>query len=73
MDRETGNSANTSRTQARTLTAAIYGLVMILMSLAFAFLWRHVTRDARLLGRHLDSRRARQAPTSEHAIAGEYK
>jgi uncharacterized membrane protein len=42
------------------IAAAIYGVLMILMSLAFTALWRHVTRDARLLGRHLDPRRARQ-------------
>src|SRR5262249_35464020 len=42
------------------LAAAVYGAVMVAMSLAFTALWRHVTRDARLLGRHLDPRRARQ-------------
>jgi uncharacterized membrane protein len=42
------------------LAAAVYGGLMILMSLAFTALWRHVTGDARLLGRHLDPRRARQ-------------
>jgi uncharacterized membrane protein len=42
------------------LAGAIYGGIMVLMSLAFSALWRHVTRDARLLGRHLDPRRARQ-------------
>jgi uncharacterized membrane protein len=42
------------------LAAAIYGVLMILMSLAFTALWRHVTNDARLLGRHLDPQRARQ-------------
>jgi uncharacterized membrane protein len=42
------------------VAAAIYGALMILMSLAFTGLWRHVTRDARLLGQHLDPRRARQ-------------
>ena len=42
------------------VAAAMYGVVMILMSVAFTALWRHVTRDARLLGRHLDPRRARQ-------------
>jgi TMEM175 potassium channel family protein len=40
--------------------AALYGVLMVLMSVAFTALWRHVTRDARLLGRHLDPRRARQ-------------
>ena len=33
---------------------------MVLMSLAFTALWRHITRDARLLDRRLDPRRARQ-------------
>ena len=42
------------------VAAAIYGVLMILMSLAFTALWRHVTQDVRLLGRHLDPRRARQ-------------
>ena len=42
------------------LAAAVYGGVMVAMSVAFTVLWRHVTRDARLLGRHLDPRRARQ-------------
>jgi hypothetical protein len=30
------------------------------MSIAFTALWRHVTRDARLLNRHLDPARARK-------------
>jgi uncharacterized membrane protein len=42
------------------IAAAVYGGVMVAMSVAFTLLWRHVTRDARLLGRHLDPRRARQ-------------
>lgn len=42
------------------VAAAFYGVVMILMSVAFTALWRHVTRDARLLGGHLDPRRARK-------------
>jgi uncharacterized membrane protein len=42
------------------LAAAIYGVLMILMSLAFTALWRHVTSNARLLGRHVDPGRARQ-------------
>jgi uncharacterized membrane protein len=42
------------------VAAIIFGGLMILMSLAFTALWRHVTRDARLLGRHLDPHRARQ-------------
>jgi uncharacterized membrane protein len=42
------------------IAAAVFGGLMILMSLAFTALWRHVTKDARLLGRHLEPRRARQ-------------
>jgi uncharacterized membrane protein len=42
------------------LAAAIYGVLMILMSLAFTALWRHVTGNVKLLGAHLDPRRARQ-------------
>jgi uncharacterized membrane protein len=42
------------------VAAAIYGVLMILMSLSFTALWRHVTGDARLLGRHLDPHRARR-------------
>jgi len=42
------------------VAAAVYGGVMVAMSIAFTLLWRHVIRDARLLGRHLDPRRARQ-------------
>jgi uncharacterized membrane protein len=41
------------------LAAAVYGGLMILMSLAFTALWRHVTHDGRLLGRHLNPQRAR--------------
>jgi uncharacterized membrane protein len=42
------------------IAAAVYGGLMILMSVAFTLLWRHVTRDARLLGGHLDPERARK-------------
>jgi uncharacterized membrane protein len=42
------------------VAAAMYGVLMIFMSLAFTALWRHVTRDGRLLGRNLDPHRARQ-------------
>jgi uncharacterized membrane protein len=42
------------------LAGAVYGAVMVLMSIAFTALWQHVTRDGRLIGRHLDPRRARQ-------------
>jgi uncharacterized membrane protein len=42
------------------LAAAIYGVVMIAMSLAFTALWRHVTGDGRLLAHHLEPQRARQ-------------
>jgi uncharacterized membrane protein len=42
------------------VAAAIYGVLMILMSLAFTALWRHITSDARLLGHHLNPQRARQ-------------
>ncbi len=42
------------------IAAAVYGGLMILMSIAFTVLWRHVTKDARLLGEHLEPRRARQ-------------
>jgi uncharacterized membrane protein len=42
------------------VAAALYGGVMILMSLAFTALWRHVTADSRLLAHHIDPRRARQ-------------
>jgi uncharacterized membrane protein len=41
------------------LAAAVYGGVMVLMSLAFTALWRHVTRDGRLVRAHLDPQRAR--------------
>jgi len=42
------------------MAAAVYGGLMILMSIAFTALWRHVTADATLLGHHLDPRRARR-------------
>jgi len=42
------------------LAAAVYGGLMILMSVAFTALWRHVTADPNLLAHHLDPRRARQ-------------
>jgi uncharacterized membrane protein len=42
------------------LAAAIYGVLMICMSLAFTALWRHVTGSEKLLGRHLSPARARQ-------------
>ena len=42
------------------VAAAVYGAVMVAMSVAFSVLWRHVTRDARLIGRYLDPHRARQ-------------
>jgi len=41
------------------LAAAIYGGLMIVMSISFTLLWRHVSRDSRLLGQHLDPVRAR--------------
>jgi uncharacterized membrane protein len=41
------------------LAAAIYGGVMVVMSIAFTLLWLHVTRDSRLVAAHLDPRRAR--------------
>jgi uncharacterized membrane protein len=41
------------------LAAAIYGAVMVFMSLAFSALWLHVTRDGRLIAAHVDPRRAR--------------
>jgi uncharacterized membrane protein len=42
------------------MAAAVYGVMMILMSVAFTALWRHVTKDSRLLGGHLDPKRARR-------------
>jgi uncharacterized membrane protein len=42
------------------LASAVYGGVMLVMSLAFQLLWAHVTRDTRLIGPHLDPRQARQ-------------
>ncbi|MBV9170903.1 MAG: DUF1211 domain-containing protein [Chloroflexi bacterium] len=40
------------------IAAAVYGGVMVVMSVAFTLLWRHVTRDRKLLGTHLDPARA---------------
>jgi uncharacterized membrane protein len=42
------------------LASAVYGGVMVVMSIAFSALWRHVTSSRRLLGHHLDPRRARR-------------
>jgi uncharacterized membrane protein len=42
------------------LAAALYGGLMILMSISFTVLWRHVSSDSRLLGQHLDRVRARR-------------
>jgi len=42
------------------VAAALYGCVMVLMGIAFSVMWRHVTRDARLLGRQLDPRQMRR-------------
>jgi len=42
------------------LAAALYGGLMVLTSIAFTGVWRHITRDARLLGRGLDPVRARR-------------
>jgi uncharacterized membrane protein len=42
------------------LASALYGGVMVLMSIAFTALWLHVTRDNRLIGGNLDPHRARQ-------------
>ncbi len=42
------------------LAEAIYGALMVLMSVAFTGVWRHVTGDAKLLGRHIDPLRARR-------------
>jgi uncharacterized membrane protein len=39
---------------------ALYGGVMVLMSLAFSALWLHVTGDRRLIAGDLDPRRARR-------------
>jgi uncharacterized membrane protein len=41
------------------IAAAVYGAVMVVMSIAFSALWRHVTSDGRLLGAYLDPERAR--------------
>jgi uncharacterized membrane protein len=42
------------------LAGAVYGGVMILMSIAFSALWFHVTGNPRLINRQLDPRRARR-------------
>jgi hypothetical protein len=42
------------------IASAVYGAVMVLMSIAFTALWLRVTRDANLIGRHLDPHRARR-------------
>jgi uncharacterized membrane protein len=42
------------------IASAVYGAVMVLMSISFTALWMHVTGDARLIGGHLDPHRARQ-------------
>jgi uncharacterized membrane protein len=42
------------------LAGALYGLVMVLMSIAFTTLWLHVTSDRNLISRHLDPQRARR-------------
>ncbi len=42
------------------IAAAVYGGVMVAMSVSFTLLWRHVTHDGRLLGRHLEPGRALQ-------------
>jgi TMEM175 potassium channel family protein len=41
------------------VASALYGAVMVLMSIAFSALWLHITRDTRLIGHHLDPHRAR--------------
>lgn len=41
------------------VAAALYGGVMVVMSLAFSLLWLHITRGP-LLHEHMDSQRARQ-------------
>jgi uncharacterized membrane protein len=45
--------------QSSHLAAAIYGGVMVIMSIAFSLLWLHVTRDTRLIAANVDPRRAR--------------
>jgi TMEM175 potassium channel family protein len=42
------------------LAGAVYGGVMVLMSVAFSALWFHVTGNPRLINRQLDPRRARR-------------
>jgi uncharacterized membrane protein len=40
------------------IAAAVYGGLMVLTSIAFTGVWRHITRDGRLLSRGLDPIRA---------------
>jgi uncharacterized membrane protein len=42
------------------VAAAVYGVVMVLMSISFSALWFHVTRDGRLITARLDPKRARR-------------
>ena len=42
------------------LAGAVYGGVMVVMSISFTALWRYVTGGARLIGHHLDPERARR-------------
>ncbi|MDQ3811206.1 MAG: TMEM175 family protein, partial [Chloroflexota bacterium] len=42
------------------VAAAVYGGVMVLMSVCFTVLWRHVTTSPRLIRTQLDPRRARR-------------
>jgi uncharacterized membrane protein len=42
------------------IAGAVYGSVMVLMSIAFSALWFHVTGHARLISRQLDPKRARR-------------
>jgi uncharacterized membrane protein len=46
--------------EAAPIAAAVYGVVAVLMSIAFSAVWLHVTRGTRLLGGNLDPRRARR-------------
>jgi uncharacterized membrane protein len=54
------------------LVSALYGTIMVLMSIAFTLLWRHVTSDRRLIGPHLDPHRARQESMLFSAGLGAY-
>jgi uncharacterized membrane protein len=42
------------------VASAVYGGVMVLMSVSFSALWWHVTSDGRLIAHHLDPHRARR-------------